>query len=277
MLGLIIMGLWAAALPNATVIQPVANLYSKPSLDADVVSQALYSANVAIIEERDGWAHVRAFDDYTGWAPLTAVRKRESYAATGRVAKVVSLFVNIYREPDATRHAPVITVPFETRLEIVSDPAADARWLQARLPGGQTAWIQRGDVSFENKPLSTAETVEFAKRFLGLPYTWGGTSAFGYDCSGFTQMLNRQRGVFMPRDAQPQADWSRVAPVDRKDVRPGDLVFFGSSPKHITHTGMYIGGGKFINATSYQTPVVRIDDLDDPHFAQILVAIRRVK
>ena len=116
--------------------------------------------------------------------------------------------------------------------------------------------------------------LEFSKRFLGLPYTWGGTSSFGYDCSGFAQMLCRRRGVPMPRDAQPQADWSGVAPVERKDLKPGDLLYFGSSAKKITHTGVYLGDGKFIDATTWQTPMVRIDDLNDAHWSRLLVAMQ---
>ena len=82
----------------------------------------------------------------------------------------------------------------------------------------------------------------------------------------------------MPRDAQPQAEWSGVAPVPRKeDLQPGDLLYFGNSAKKITHTGMYMGSGKFINATTHQTPLVRIDDLNDPHWTKLLVAMRRVK
>ena len=101
-------------------------------------------------------------------------------------------------------------------------------------------------------------------RFLGLPYTWGGTSSFGYDCSGFSQMLQRRRGILMPRDAQPQADWDGVRAVERREeLQPGDLLYFGSSPKKITHTGVYLGDGKFINATTHETPMVRIDDLND--------------
>ena len=125
--------------------------------------------------------------------------------------------------------------------------------------------------------MSIAETLEFSKRFLGLPYTWGGTSSYGYDCSGFSQMLGRRRGVNMPRDAQPQADWSGVVAVERKDLQPGDLLYFGSSDKKITHTGMYMGDGKFINATTHLTPMVRIDDLNEEHWTKLLVAARRVK
>ena len=119
--------------------------------------------------------------------------------------------------------------------------------------------------------------LEFSKRFLGLPYTWGGTSSYGYDCSGFSQMLGRRRGISMPRDAQPQAEWSGVVAVERKDLAPGDLLYFGSSEKKITHTGIYIGVGKFINATTHLTPMVRIDDLNDPYWTKLLVASRRVK
>ncbi len=275
--GITAMALFAAALPNAVILQPVANMYSKPALDADVVSQAIYGANVGIVEQRPGWARIRTADDYAGWVPLDAIRMGPAYGAGGRVAEVRSLFAHVYREPNVTTHAPLLTVPFETRLEVVSEPQGNPKWAPVRLPDDRPAWVQLGDLTFTPKPLTVAEMLEFSKRFLGLPYTWGGTSSFGYDCSGFMQMLERRRGVLMPRDAQPQADWSGVSPVDRKDVKPGDLLYFGSSAKRITHTGLYLGSGKFINATTWGTPAVRIDDLNEPHWAGLLVAVRRVR
>ena len=267
---------FAAVLPNAAVLQPVVNMYSKPTEDADVVSQAIYGVNVGVLEQREGWARIRTPDDYTGWAPLASLKIGAPYAAEGRVAQVISMFAHIYREGSVTRHAPLLTVPFETKLEITAD-GAENRWLQVRLVDGSTGWVQTGDVAFDRKPISTAEMLALSKKFLGLPYTWGGTSSYGYDCSGFMQMLERQRGVLMPRDAQPQADWSGVAPVSRENLEPGDLLYFGTSEKRITHTGMYLGEGKFIDATTYQTPMVRIDDLSDPHWVKLLVAMRRVK
>ena len=266
---------FAAALPNAVVLQPVANMYSKPTEDADVVSQAIYGTNVSILEQKDGWANIRTPDDYTGWTSMAAMKTGEPYAANGTVAQVQSLFAHLYREQNVTRHAPVITVPFETRLEVTGKP--QDRWLEVRLADGRTAFVQAGDVSLNASLLSTADMLALSRKFLGLPYTWGGTSSFGYDCSGFMQMLERRHGVNMPRDAQPQADWSGVEPVDRKNLEPGDLLYFGNSPKHITHTGMYLGEGKFINATTYLTPMVRIDDLNEEHWTRLLVATRRVK
>jgi cell wall-associated NlpC family hydrolase len=275
--GIAAVALFAAALPNAVVLSPVANIYSKPSEDADVVSQAIYGSNVGLVERQEGWARIRTADDYTGWTPLSALLPGKAYAASGRVAEVASLFAHIYREADVTAHAPLLTVPFESRLEVAAEPPGQARWLQVRLPDGRAGWVQAGDIAFDAKPLGIPEMLEFSQRFLGLPYTWGGTSTFGYDCSGFAQMLVRRRGVLMPRDAQPQADWSGAAPVERKDLKPGDLLYFGGSAKEITHTGVYLGDGKFIDATTWQTPMVRIDDLNDAHWSPLLVAVRRVK
>ncbi|HTX35527.1 MAG TPA: SH3 domain-containing protein, partial [Bryobacteraceae bacterium] len=121
MAGIVAVALFAAALPNAVVLQPVANMYSKPSEDADVVSQAIYGANVALLEQQAGWAHIRTADDYTGWTPLATLRPGPAYAAKGRVAEVQSLFAHLYREASVTRHAPLLTVPFETRLEVVAE------------------------------------------------------------------------------------------------------------------------------------------------------------
>jgi hypothetical protein len=180
-------------------------------------------------------------------------------------------------EPNVTKRRPLLTVPFETRLEVIAEPQDNWRWLEVRLPDDRSGWLQRGDVSFESQPLSVDAAIELSRRFLGLPYTWGGTSTFGYDCSGFTQMLCRRRGTLMPRDADLQASWQGVVPVKREDLKPGDLLFFGSAADHITHTGLYIGEGKFINATTWIRPVVQICDLSDPHWTRLLVACRRLK
>ncbi len=269
------------SVPNAVVLKPVANMYSGPSDGTDVVSQAIYGTNVVVLEEQGAWAKIQTPDEYTGWMPAAAFRKvaaRETpYAAKGPVAQVEALFANLYAEPDVTKHQPVLTVPYETKLELVSEPTQDERWLRAHLVDGRTAWVQRGDLTFAPRPARIPELIEFSKRFLGLPYLWGGTSSFGYDCSGFAQMLCRRRGIVIPRDAQPQADWSGMVRVERKDLQPGDLLYFGRSDKEITHTGMYIGNGEFINATTHDQPIVQIDRLDEPHWSKLFVAARRLK
>ena len=275
------MALLAAGTPQAIVLKPVANMYAQPSEETEVVSQAIYGSDVGVIEERPGWLHVRTPDAYTGWMPAADLHRLGAgdrpYASAGRVAQVESLFAHIYQEPNVTKRRPLVTVPFEARLEVIAEPADEERWLRVRLPDDRSGWLQRGDISFDSKPLSIEEAITLGRRFLGLPYTWGGTSSFGYDCSGFTQMLCRRRGVLIPRDADLQAVWEGAVPVKREDLKPGDLLYFGSAADHITHTGMYIGEGKFINATTWIQPVIQICELSEPHWSRLLVACRRLK
>lgn len=262
----------AGAQTRAVVLEPVLNMYSKPSADADVVSQAIYAANVEVLEEREGFAKIRTADDYTGWSPLASLRKGAPYAQTGRAARVESLFAHLYREASVTKHRPVLTVPFETRLEVIGEAKA---WAQVRLPDDRPAWVQTGDLAFDERPLTVPELLSLSRRFLGLPYTWGGTSSFGYDCSGFTQMLCRRGGRNIPRDAGPQAHWTGMKKTGKEDLQPGDLLYFGTSLEKITHTGFYLGDGEFIHATTHERPVVQISRLADEHWTKLLVATRR--
>jgi gamma-D-glutamyl-L-lysine dipeptidyl-peptidase len=279
----------ALAVPSAVaisrtqvVVVPVANMYSAPSDKSDVVSQAIYGSNVLLLVSRGEWSKIQTTDDhYKGWTRsryLRLVQNGNGYATSRTVVQVESLFANVYHEPDVTKHMPVITVPYESRLETTGEGNGDSQgWVHIRLPDQKTAWIQSGDVVSDPKPLTISESIELAKRLLGLPYLWGGRSSFGFDCSGFTQMLVRARGLNMPRDADQQAAWKGVVPVERKDVAPGDLLFFGSGPKNITHTGMYIGDGQFIQATTNGHPVVQIGRIDDEPWTHALVVCRRVR
>ncbi|MGD1155937.1 MAG: SH3 domain-containing C40 family peptidase [Terriglobia bacterium] len=274
--------LMAPASPGAVVVRPVANMYSGPSEDADVVSQAICGASVVLVEEENEWVKARTPDDYTGWMPRASLRRYgpndHPDASSGKAAQVESLFANVYPEPDVTRHQPMLTLPFEARLEVVAERENDGgRWIEVRLPDERSAWIQRGDVDLNPRPRSVKETIDLAKRFLGLTYLWGGTSSFGFDCSGFTQVLVRRRGIVMPRDADLQAAWEGVVPVKRNQLRAGDLLFFGESPQKITHTGMYIGHGKFIQDTTHGHPGVQISRLADQPWTKLLIACRRLK
>jgi uncharacterized protein YgiM (DUF1202 family) len=278
MFGLPLALLMAVTAPSANVVitSPVVNMYSRASVNADVVSQAVYGSNAQIVARRGGWLRVQTADAYSGWMMASAGLRRGGYARTAQAVQVESLFANLYREADVTKHRPLLTVPFEARFEVMPAREDDPRWLQVRLPGGRKAWIQRGDVTADPKPHAMAEVVEFSRRFVGLPYLWGGTSTYGYDCSGFTQMLYRRVGVVIPRDAGQQASWTGMVAVARDQLRAGDLLYFGASADKVTHTGMYLGNGEFIDATPWQQPVVQIDRLDDQHWTPLFVAARRI-
>jgi gamma-D-glutamyl-L-lysine dipeptidyl-peptidase len=266
--------------PDAVVSRPVVNMYRNATAASDVVSQVLYGTGVQTLQSSQDWSNIRTADGYTGWVQAADLKtlNGSAYAPKGNAVRVTAISANVYREPDVTAHAPVLQLPWESRLEPVPASAKNTeRWLEVRLVDGQMAWVQRGDISDNFTPVNMDDMLQLAHRFIGTTYTWGGVSSFGFDCSGFTQMLERQRGIEMPRDADIQASWNGVIAVERKDIRPGDLLYFGSNPSKITHTGMYLGNGEFIHDTTHDHPGVQISRLDDMPWTQLLVAIRRVK
>lgn len=83
---------------------------------------------------------------------------------------------------------------------------------------------------------------------LGAPYVFGGTSPYGFDCSGFIQYAFRAAGVSMPRTADAQFECGR--PVSLSNLRTGDLVFFTTYDVGASHVGIYLGNGQFLHAGS---------------------------
>lgn len=110
------------------------------------------------------------------------------------------------------------------------------------------------DPALETAP---ATAIAFAASKLGVPYLWGGTGPDGYDCSGLVQAAYGAAGVSLPRVAQTQFDAGPRLPSFTVPV-PGDLVFFGASPRAVSHVGLYIGSGEMIDAPRTGT-VVRIE------------------
>jgi cell wall-associated NlpC family hydrolase len=91
--------------------------------------------------------------------------------------------------------------------------------------------------------------VGYAKRFLGVPYVYGGSTPHGFDCSGFVRYVYAHFGVSLPHSSYAQfGDGRRVS---RSSLRPGDLVFFDA----VGHVGIYIGNGRFIHAPHTGTHV----------------------
>jgi cell wall-associated NlpC family hydrolase len=87
----------------------------------------------------------------------------------------------------------------------------------------------------------------FALRQLGVPYVWGGESTHGFDCSGLVQLAYRTAGVGLPRTAEEQFDAGPRLPAGAP-LEPGDLVFFGSSDRDVTHVGIVVRPGDMVDA-----------------------------
>ncbi len=240
---------------------PVATMREQPLEDSEIVSQALFSEKVTVEKQRDDWVYIKtSLDNYRGWVKKNTLSDIEIGFPT---AKVNRLQAHVYNTKD-TIYGPIMTLAFESRIEVIDQESEDSRWVQV-LCNGEKAYIQRGDLEFSDRLLGQDELCKFSLRFLGLPYTWGGRSSFGYDCSGFVQMLYRQMGIYLPRDSKDQMKWEGFTKTTVEHIQPCDLIFFGKSEDKITHVGMYLHDGKFIHSDVHENkPYIRINTLSDP-------------
>lgn len=260
---------------------PVEPMREAPSVTSEIVSQAFFSEmvipskEVKDAKESEGWVEVEtAVDHYRGWVRKSVLCSRmepfPSPSPKCTYVKVNRLAAHLYAVED-TIYGPLLTLPFESQLQCVEFvKGSNSRWIKVLLPDGCQAYIQRGDVreaGATDDPLTVEEMCAFSARFMGLPYTWGGRSSFGYDCSGFVQMLYRQMGVYLPRDAKDQIRWEGLKPVSLDQLLPGDLVFFGLTEEKIRHVGMYLKEGCFVHATiAENAPYIHLSNLNDPEW-----------
>jgi len=276
-----------AAPAAGIVISSVENMFRSATDDTDVVSQALLGDNVKVLKQEknakgEDWCMIETPDTYQGWVIASSLRLLKPgdkpYARAGRLFVVSALLANTYREPDVTAHKPVRVAPISAVLEVVGE--RNERWLEILLPDGVKAWIQKGDGDLREAPWTwprrpASDMVALAKRFLGVNYLWGGTSPLGLDCSGFVQLIYKMSGVPILRDAGIQMTDSGLVEVAKGQEQAGDLVFFGRAIDRISHVGMMIDNEHFINATTYETPCVRIDDLKVERWTKIYQSARR--
>lgn len=115
--------------------------------------------------------------------------------------------------------------------------------------------------------------VSSAYRFLGVPYVFGGNTPDGFDCSGFTKYVFSHNGIKLPRMADEQYRIGNN--VSRRELIPGDLVFFTTYEPGVSHTGIYVGDGNFISATT--SSGIRVDSLNSGYWSSHYVGAKRVR
>lgn len=112
-----------------------------------------------------------------------------------------------------------------------------------------------------------------ALELLGAPYQNGGTTADGFDCSGFTQYVFAQHGLALPREVRDQFTVGQS--IELEEIAPGDLLFFETAAHGASHVGIALGGDTFVHAPS-STGVVRVERYSSGYWARRLLGARRV-
>ena len=261
------------------------NVRSSPADEGDknIIGKMPSKAAGDILETLDGWYKIRS-GSITGY-----ITSDPQYTATGQEAidlatQAASLMaivrtdrLNVRMEPNTdskiwTQISKEERYPVEKQLD---------GWVQIDLDTGDSgngeendgAYISTRDNNVDvqyalaeaikfspmeetaNQQASLrSKIVNYALKFVGNPYVWGGTSLTnGADCSGFTQSVLRNFGISVPRVSREHANTGKG--IKSSDMRPGDLIFYTNSKGTINHVAMYIGNGQIVHAASRRSGI----------------------
>ena len=243
----------------AVVIVPVANLLTRPEVAAPVDDQAILGDAVETTRTEGRFLFVKTRSGSRGWIEATSVRPGPADPSAERL-EVTSNLAHVYREPSFTASAPLVTAPLGARLGGLRTLEKEGYvWQEVLLPDGRTGFVAGEDVATERTPetppvLDPASWLAMARRFVGAPYTWGGTTPWGFDCSGLVWRVLERHGILLLRNSSEMCFRDpQLVPVRFEELVPGDLVFFGTQEK-IDHVGFWSGDGSVLQATSHGVP-----------------------
>ena len=258
----------------------------EPAFEAEMGDQALMGTVVEILDRKGSWVQIRTGEPYTAWVtelglvPMDAEALKAYLAAPKWIC--TAAVTRVYDAPPAGRNPGAILCELVAGNLVRAVQASRSRkgYTPVLLPDGRTGWVCAKEVApfdawasaYGASRTVTGPTDEgilsTARRFLGVPYMWGGTSIKNVDCSGLTRSTFFLNGILLPRNASQQAHCGiPVEPADGprfwESLQPGDLVFWGreataDKPAKATHVGIYIGDSRFIHASH----VVRINSFD---------------
>lgn len=281
------------------VINKGEKIYTIPLINSNTLIILEENEEVTVLTEINGWVYVSS-EKIEGWVRK---EKLKDVNEKQKVGYITSNSVNFRKQPNSdgetisklTKNKEVVILE-ETNgwkkvevnnqvgyvsAEYVSDKkvTTTSRSSSYRKASTKTKQVTTNN-SKETKTTNVgtnpkaSEIVEFAKKFVGSKYVYGGSTPSGFDCSGFTQYVYKNFGYSLSRTSSGQA--SDGTGVSKSSLQPGDIICFSGSSKSkkVTHVGIYIGNGKFVHAANSRKGVI-ISNVDGAGF--YYVCSRRIK
>ena len=249
----------------------VANIRSQPKHSGELATQATMGTPLRLLKKEGDWHLVQTPDQYISWMQGSFVpMDTADYGAWQAADKLIFTAPYGFAYQDETFSGTISDLVMGNVMALKGENRV-AYWV--KFPDGREGYVPKDEAMPFDEWVANAEATEetvvaTAMQLLGVPYLWGGTSAKGVDCSGYTKTIYFMNGHVLPRDASQQVHAGE--PVDEEKnfelLRPGDLLFFGqaatdSTRERVTHVGMWIGNNEFIHAPGLEAHV-RVSSVD---------------
>ncbi len=229
------------------------NVSGRLGLHGRIDTQMVYGRKVVVLSRSGKWSRVEIPSQtgnhfpngVIGWVPSAQLSATAPPAAPRAViVSVPSTW--LYNASDGVVGGRRLLLSYDTELPELS--TAHGYALVGLPGGGEGAMADDAVAPVRGGAVTGNAIVDQARLFLGLPYLWGGTSGFGYDCSGLAYSVYARYGMMLPRNAADQKRATVAVPFNQ--ARPGDLLFFAGphGTGEVDHVSIYAGGGQMIDA-----------------------------
>ncbi len=262
-----------------TVKTDALNVRQQPSTNSQVIGVVYNGEKLELLDNNGEWATVK-YNNNTAYVAQQYISI--DGAAAQKKLYVTASNLNI-RSGAGTGFSVLTQAPYGSELTLVETTSAS--WYKVTY-NGVTGFVSADYVRSERITGNTtsrsgvrtsasdnASLIEFAKKYLGLPYRYGGSTPSGFDCSGFVQYVFSNFGVRLSRTTYTQV--YEGVHIPKENLQMGDLVFFGSAG-NVNHVGIYISDGNFIHSSN-TGDVVKISSLYSGHYAKTYYTARRVR
>ena len=227
------------------------NLRKGPGTNYDVVTTGTKGNTAYILGIENGWYRVIFGND---------------------ICYIRSDYLSLTQYPYENKSSPNSPLFYRGGKSTGTEPSAEA--LYGSNNGGNNGGNTGGEGGSTTDGLTGQQVVDFAKKFLGTPYKWGGTTPAGFDCSGFVYYVYNSLGYNMPRmivDMNKQGTY-----VSKANLKPGDVVIFQNTyASGLSHVGIYVGDGMFIHSPNSRS-VVSYADLNSTYYTNHYYSARRI-
>ncbi len=222
---------------------------AEPSDKSEMITQLLFGEHFSIIRSQGNWVYIRAAHDaYESWIDVKQFQPISAESFEELEARPAPCTLDLLGVAEDTEKGQLFPLSLGSLL-----PYFDGR--TCNLEGYEYAY--EGQVNERIPDDKAAYMIEHAWALLNAPYLWGGRSAMGIDCSGFTQLVSRIAGIKLPRDAYQQAEQGTTLGFI-EEARAGDLAFFDNDEGRIIHVGLLLNERQIIHASGK----VRVDRID---------------
>ncbi|MEG0876592.1 MAG: SH3 domain-containing C40 family peptidase [Oscillospiraceae bacterium] len=264
---------FAASSGGARVSASSLNLRAAPNASAALLETAPQNSAVVVSQRIDNeWTRV-VYEGSLGYMSSEFLSFSETLEAALGSGSIKGSDVRLRSIPSLA--GPIIgTLQNGTAMQVIG---VSGPWYKVQ-GSGAIGYVHSDFFALTGKSGAQAtdkgqQIVDTAMKYMGVPYVWGGTSASGFDCSGFVYYVYKECGYTINRTAA--SIYSNGVSVDKANLQVGDAICFSSSRNSIGHVGIYVGDGKFIHSSSGSGSVI-ISELSMDYYENHYVGSRRI-